>query len=222
MKISAHILTIPDRVHLLPKLVWDLGLTANVHTDVKGRGPWWNAKRAWESGLDDNDASHVLVLHDDAVLCSSFVENLEAVLRVHPDKILSLFTTEEPPEGAPMFITFNTKCWGAGVVMPVELVEDFLQWSQDEVKKSWKADDTRIALFAACRGLRVYCPSPSLVQHNPDVRSSVQDRENSDMQAPLFVGGVGVLDWKDETGHFTSDVENFLVSRSIWMKGGQQ
>lgn len=144
--------------------------------DLESRGPWWNARRCWRDGAEEHGATHVLVVHDDALPAPEVALTISAAVRAVPDQILSFYSSQPQftdglgvatRSGHPWIAT-ATGCCGLATLMPVAIARHFVRWCDANVREDWKADDTRIALYAASDLRRIWVSVPNLFQHPPD------------------------------------------------------
>lgn len=175
-----------------------------VSLDNESQGPWWNARRCWYTG-SMSDASHVLVCHDDAVPSLALVDGVCAAVAARPTDIISLYADRpevvEAASAGMRWVGFDTFAWGLGLILPKVLAAELLVWAARTDPK-WQADDTRVLMWACETRRRIWCTVPSLLDHEPGVRSLVQGTLNKG--APYFGSGAGV---------------DFSVSRSMVVSG---
>lgn len=221
MEISYAVMTVPERRPTLAELLGSFKKTMPlVSFDEKKRGPWWNARRCWLSHR--GGATHQVVLHDDALIVSDFEEQVEQIVNKWPDSPISFFVSSKGVGDishvkAGTAVAVVGKAWGVGLCLPIRLAEEFVEWCDTYVKESWIADDTRLALWIAATQRHLICPIPNLVQHNPDVSSTVSDRDNLDTVAPYFGGLSG--NWIGGITHTVlKDRRSFIASRKMHMK----
>jgi hypothetical protein len=108
MKISVSVMHAPwrsDRVDSLRCILEQIPQATVVSDDkrdgtltVAGRtGPWPIASRAWHAR--DLQATHHIVLEDDAELCNDFLEHASNAVTAQPDAAISLFKCHLPYSG---------------------------------------------------------------------------------------------------------------------------
>ena len=136
------------------------------------QGLWWNAKRCWEEGAK-SEATHHIVLQDDILLCNNFVQGVKSVIAAFPTEIISLF--HGPRKGFDGSARWGQSegVWGQGIVMPKEIVTEFLEWEQKNIHPSFPHDDSRVSLFAIKTRRRCYVPFPNLINHRDDELKSI-------------------------------------------------
>lgn len=147
--------------------------TAKLVIDEIGNGAWHTARRAWLVGAVDTAASHVLVVHDDAQPSPGVWQSVQAAVATYPDQIVSFYSslpqyTEHVARGAtPHFIATAKGCCGLALCMPVQKAIEFVAWCDTHIQAEWRADDARVALYAAAHGERIFHTNPALFQHPP-------------------------------------------------------
>lgn len=153
-----------------------------VFVDKESRGPWWNARRCWiereGSTFDNARPTHILVVHDDAIATPGLAYNVRAALTARPDEIVSFYSSQ--PQYTSLasralsvtdkvrWAATDTGCCGLAVCMPIAVADAFVHWCDANIREDWRSDDTRIALFAAALGSRIFHTVPALFQHPPD------------------------------------------------------
>lgn len=178
MKISVSIMTHFDRRPRAKAL--KAQLDAMWFEDVKiiydvGLGEWDTGKRSMEHGIGKADW-HV-VLQDDAIISSTFFENLYVALSNIPQRsLVSLYLGRVKPSATQVNSAFNkamasesswismrTLCWGVGVVIPTEDIEPMLENSKTNPRILY---DRRIGLYYVNKQRKVYYTTISLVDHD--------------------------------------------------------
>lgn len=179
-----------------------------VQEDRERRGSLWCWRQAMESALM-SDATHVVWLPDDAIVCSDFGDILEAAIGARPDDVFDCFANH------PMLRAGRVEtCWystpdgytGMAGVMPRALLEDHLRWRDDRPELGDYPNDAGVNLWAICTGRRIYKTAWSLVRHDAFMRSL----DGHDGQADQGHERVGLHFVDDFRGGVTDDVHNFL------------
>ncbi|WP_141690023.1 hypothetical protein [Streptomyces sp. Ncost-T6T-1] len=168
----------PSRAERLPALLHaarSLDPVVITDPDPTGpRSPLRTAKLAWAAA--DEDATHHLVLQDDAVLCEDFADTLLAAIAGRPDRVLALYSNWNSPWNSYLvrhaaaqgdaWAELHPSEWTPtlGLLMPTALARDLsrhLASVPDEVKD----DDEVIGAYLRARGLSVLATVPHLVDH---------------------------------------------------------
>lgn len=172
-ELSIVIMAVPEREVLVDALLQRLPRAQVVWDGPKGQreGIWPTARKGWE--LPMGDATHRLLLQDDAVLCPGFLEAMHEALEAVPDKAISPFVTGRGLRTAMRsgyrWATVTGLCWGVAHCLPAEQVAGFLEATLDHF--FWPPaldpddDDGRLRKWHLSRGEAVWCPLPSLVGH---------------------------------------------------------
>jgi hypothetical protein len=137
------------------------------------------------------DATHLLVIQDDAYPCESFAGRLAEAVSERPDDVLSLFVGGLTSRTKRDFLLAlkNRERWSpiyfrdihhvVALVWPVGLAREFVEWfptAKVPGGKNPKSDDAAVGFWARTRRprLQVWAHVPCLVQHPDDLPSVVQ------------------------------------------------
>jgi hypothetical protein len=202
-QLSVSIQHHPSRSDLLHR-TQHLGGEIVCDPDPNGaRNPW----RTYRECLyrTPRDATHRLVLQDDAIVCDHFLEAMQLVLEVRPDNMLALFVPGSHRIAALEMLQacdrdecffpfpFGSGSWipVVALVWPSNVIPEFLEWADTKypvVKR--RADDAIVGQFARERQKVVLATVPSLVDHPDDVPSLIGNRINErSRQAVCMVDG---------------------------------
>lgn len=200
MKVSVAIQHHPRRVDLLPPLLallapLDVEVVADPSPDAKPA-----AWRAYRLALETTpaDATHRLVIQDDAEPCSNFDVLLERAIAARPDRLLVLCVCGEPRELARTmrdarerrepWAELRNPRWIPAVanVWPAALIPRALEWIDGHRwPHSFVADDEILMRAMGGLGEVALAPVPSLVDHPDRVASVIGKRR------PLAGGNPG-------------------------------
>lgn len=141
MDIQIHIVAHERRRSMAESLAQKSG-AESIWWDDGFHGEWRNHRRAWTS-LAQSDATHGVVLQDDAVPIPNFREELAKAISRRPEDMISLYVGRHRPhreeviravEGAERmgagWIASTALHWGVGVVIPVPQIADVLSAAQ--------------------------------------------------------------------------------------------
>ena len=176
-KLSVAVMAHPSRTK------WAEALAAKVGAEgiawEAGEGRWDTGRRAWQ--MYAPDATHHLVLQDDALVSKDLVSGVEAALGCIPAHrlLVSLFygqphtgaqaleaktrAMERAVETNASWIILRSLNWGLGIVLPTAAVPAMVSWCD---RQTVPAYDLRIGLY--CRdvlGWKCWYTWPSLVEH---------------------------------------------------------
>jgi hypothetical protein len=164
---------------------------------------WDQIDNRWDTGRRsmlayDPQATHHLVVQDDAVIPRDLVAGIEKALRVVPAKTpLCLYAGKVRPFRAAVqqlvdragqstsWLSMSQCHWGVGIVMPTELIRPMVAWCDTRTEVA--NYDKRISRWCQSRRLTVFYPWPSLVDHR-DSPSLVPGRVSTGRRAHKFVG----------------------------------
>lgn len=177
-----ELLTLLDRP---PVVVWD---------QIQNR--WDTGKRAMLAY--DPEATHHLVIQDDALPCRDLVAGLEEALQVVPEDCpVGLYigrvrpygrlvseTVETAARGKAAWVNMEQINWGPGIVVPAPDIPEMIAYV--EKRYSDANYDKRISRWFEDRGKLCWYPWPSLVEHR-DSPSLVPNR-GARRQAHTFLG----------------------------------
>jgi hypothetical protein len=198
-----------------PYVVWDDG----------SNDRWSTGRRAMLSY--NEEATHQLVIQDDALVCSDLVAGLERALehvpegspvclyvgRVRPSYERMKVAAKECARVKASWLVMDGINWGVGVCVPTSCIEEMVQES-DKVQVS--NYDSRMSGYFTRRNIPVYYTWPSLVDHR-DSPSLVEGRGGKrhafwfvgEDQSALSVDWSGaVVDFKAPNGMVTFRSKN--------------
>lgn len=184
--LSISVMAHPSREKFFPELKEKLGDDVPFSIDENSEGVWLNARRAWS--MYDPTALYHAVIQDDAVVCDDFHERasqtvMDAIRAVgSSDVAISFYFGHRgnlkhiAQEGLKRgYCTMNRTRWGVGICLPTRIIPQMLEECETY---GMPQDDVRIGKFLIGKGIRVYYPLPSLVDHrteNNGNRSLVAD-----------------------------------------------
>lgn len=197
IKLAVSIMAHQKRKAFIPSLVKDLGGDIPVVWDrINNR--WDTGRRALLAHEQTPDATHVMVIQDDAVVSKALPQGVSKALESTPrDVVLGLYVGRSRPFKESMShitraITPDTKWlimsqlhWGVGVVVPVKYINDLVTWCDD--RPNIPNYDKRMSRWFQLNGVKVWYPWPSLVDHRISP-SLVRGRTSSDRYAVKFIG----------------------------------
>ena len=176
--------------------------------DEERKGSLWCWRVAVGKGLAV-DATHVVWLPDDAIVCRDFGAILRACIAARPDDVFDCFVNHPALRRGEV-----PTCWysttdgytGMGGVMPAKLLREHLEWRAARPELGDYPNDAGLNLWAADTGRLIYKTAWSLVQHNDELPSL----DGHDDQAAQGHERRG-LRWVDDArGASKFDVGNFL------------
>ena len=213
MRVQTVVQHHPSRSHLLPGLLAGLPTGATIVTDPEPqkRSPWATYLACLRT-LND-DATHLLIVQDDAQPCLNFAKAVDLAARKRPSDPLVLFTPGhgnlrrvilaacQQDERYAILPTLNTFIPAVAVIWPRWCVESILRFEDERPFTASNADDGALGKWAATIGARVMATVPSLVEH-PDMERSLVGRlamggRNPARIAACFIGDMDplALDW---------------------------
>ena len=165
MSVDIRIIGVPERMDNIMQTKELLNVKdENIFIDEYHLGLLQNAGKAW---LKPTDATHVMVLQDDIILCNSFLYYCEKIVSMFGELIISLFPIQfinrkvvgRLPIQSPYILTNELS--GCGIIMKREYIYPcVLSWS-DELY----GDDVNIQAWAKRNLIGIITTIPSLIQH---------------------------------------------------------
>lgn len=196
MTVSGVVMAHPKRQEWAEQLSADLGLPV-VWDQIQDRHD--TGLRCLQAGID-SDATHWLILQDDAITCADLLAGLERAVQVSQDRLVGLYVGNVRPEAARSTAAVKTAqaagvswCampgpwWGVGVVIPTVHLPALCESFGASKKENY---DGRIAAWATKAKVECWYTMPSLVDHrageeNP---SLVAGRGSLTRTARWFIG----------------------------------
>lgn len=198
-RVSVTVMAHPDRERFIPELLRRLDRPAEVIWDRYG-DRWDTGRRAMLAY--DREATHHLVIQDDALVCNDLVAGVERALEHVPAKAgvptpLCLYAGRIRPfrtyverlvdraRESTSWLTMAQLHWGVGIVLPTSLIEDCIAWGDG--RSDIANYDKRISRYLDSQRITVWYPWPSLVDHRTSP-SLVPGRTSRGRYAHRFLG----------------------------------
>jgi FkbM family methyltransferase len=184
--LSATIMAHPLRQRFVAELIGALDGPATI--------TWDRVNERWETGRRsllafDPDATHHLVLQDDAVVCRDVLAGARAAVAEQPDVPISLYLGKQRPHGAKFtqlmkiardrgdrWISFGQLCWGVAIILPVELIGPIVAFGDQNPQIH--NYDMRISRWLEQNRIEIRYTVPSLVDHRRQAESPSLISEN--------------------------------------------
>lgn len=157
---------------------WAEQLSAELDAPIvwdQGCGVWDTARRALRT--HSPDASHVLVVQDDAIICRDLIPGLEAAVEYAGLRPIGLYVGARPyarqvamamraasKSGASWISAEHWALSAVAVAHPIHLVDELVEFGDTYDRP---ADDAKTRAFYAQSGLAAWYTWPSLVDHRP-------------------------------------------------------
>lgn len=186
MRLSCRVQTHPARAHLIPPLLARLdgfdSIQAINDPDPDGVPNAWRSYRACLEST--GDATHVLVVQDDAEPCRNLAAAVRQIAARHPDRIVCLFVGGAPPRSArnvivagahgDLYAELDPSEWlpCVATVYPADHARGILDYVD---ARTWShghlGDDHRLGEYIRHRHTTALATVPNLVQHPDNVPS---------------------------------------------------
>lgn len=172
-----------------------------------GNGEWETGKRSLRQAYMSD--WHI-VLQDDAIIADSFYTNVVSAIKAAPYECpISFYTgtvkpfsprvaraaTEARTNGA-SFIEFYRLMWGVGFAMPVDHIEQMLQYVDH---RSDLPFDERISLYYDRNKLPVLYTNPSIVDHDYKLDSIANSGYSGEPRKARNYTSDSVANWNNKT-----------------------
>lgn len=210
IEVSAAIMAHPSRdlevVALLDRLDRQVSISWDREGPASGNHDrvWRNARAAWLSY--DAMATHHVLLQDDALVCEDLLAGLQRALAYVPENaIVSPYlgtgnnvpmrwktVTDRAIGAGARWIRSDTVMWGVCLVVPTALIPEMIAWCD---RKAGRPDDMRVGGWARNRGMEVWYPWPSLVDHHSVLPSLTKHRARTRVARRFHEGSALDLDW---------------------------
>jgi len=194
IRVSVAIMAHPRRAAFVPELEATLDRAAKVVWDDGSNSRWGTGRRALAAY--DPAATHHLVLQDDSVIPRDLVAGVEQMLAHAPQDVpVCLYVGKVRPykemvaeyvkraEGA-SWLVMDRLNWGVAVILPVSMIEAVVAAGDSQTIPNY---DSRMSTFFEAKGIDVWYPWPSLVDHR-ESPSLVPGRGHSGRVAHQFIG----------------------------------
>jgi hypothetical protein len=201
MSVSVAIMAHPRRSAFIPEMQAMLDRPAEVVWDDGSNSRWGTGRRALLAY--DPEASHHLVLQDDSIIPRDLVAGVEQMLTHAPQDVpVCLYVGKVRPykemvadyvkraKGA-SWLVMDRLNWGVAVVLPASMIEAVVAAGDAQTIPNY---DSRMSSFFEAKGIEVWYPWPSLVDHR-ETPSLVPGRVGAGRVAHQFIGaGASALD----------------------------
>lgn len=154
----------------LDKELKGMGFNNTLFGDDGTLGCPGNAEKAWSHLATEEGYTHCCVLQDDIELCGDFDHGITTLVSLKPDDLMTFSNWTSCVQDAKDKGThwIQGGVYGQGVVMPVDMAADMIEWCDENMISSWtesKFDDYIICAYLEGRKKPCFNPVPCLVQH---------------------------------------------------------
>jgi len=200
--LSVGIVSVPKRYNYAKKLKASLefeGFSPVVAMDIEYRGSWVGHKKAMQTITPE--ATHHLVLEEDAVICKNFKERVYSVIQARPQHIISLFASREQKNkfewcrrnGVHWFVNAYGAP-GVAVIFPRDLLQDHLSW-EIICPQDMPYEDSRLWGWMEARNLLTWNPVPNLIEHGAPMSSSFGFNNKGKVSYDFIGDREDFIDW---------------------------
>jgi hypothetical protein len=193
-RVSVAIMAHPKRAAFVPELEHALDRPATVVWDDGANSRWGTGRRALLAY--DPDATHHLVIQDDAVIPRDLAAGVEAALpHVPGDVPVCLYVGKVRPyremvteyvarAASASWLVMDRLNWGVAIVLPTNVIDEVVAYCDTLSIPNY---DSRVSAWFEANGTPVWYPWPSLVDHR-ESPSLVPGRGASGRVAHRFIG----------------------------------
>lgn len=143
----------------------------------------------------DPEATHHLIVQDDALLCRDLVPALEKMVTKTGEHPLGLYVGQTGPINLTLdqmmranqvgFVPTEGPHWGVAIVLPNAHIPELAAWYEASTVDNY---DKRISRWYGGRGISCWYTAPSLVQHRHEDNPSLVQGRNGGRMAAWFIG----------------------------------
>ena len=191
-----------QRRAMLPDLVAQVrahGFEPRVAHDYKRNGTLWCWREAMVLGLD-SDATHVVQLPDDAILCPNFGNLLRAAISARAGQVFDCYANYKyAPQVKSAWYTTPDGYVGLGGCIPTRLLKDVIAWREFRLGGRARPDEG-VNLWAMATHNQIWKTTRSLVNHRSEVASLAGNDDHFWRTAATFSDGSDE-DWSAEPHH---------------------
>lgn len=170
-----------------------------------------NKNNRWDTGARsllkyERDATHHLVVQDDAIICKDFLAGCRRVAQAAGDYPVSLYIGRVRPhqrivspavqhviDTGGAWLRMNGPWWGVAVIIPTMYIEELCEWgaSRNHIVNY----DKRMTHFFKFKKIECLYTVPSLVDHRSETENpSLVPGRKGDRRAQFFIGDRSPLD----------------------------
>ncbi|SFD14356.1 hypothetical protein [Streptomyces aidingensis] len=225
VSLSVAVMAHPKRRHFVAELTAAL--------DVEAPVVWDERNDRWDTGrrsllAHDPQASHHLVVQDDAVVCRDLAAAAARAAEAAGERPVALYTGRVRPyrarvaqaiEGAraagATWLEMEGPWWGVALVIPTAHIPDLVAWGDG--RPDVPNYDKRIARWYGHQGIACWYSIPSLVDHRSVAENpSLVPGRTGDRHAHCFIGhGSSGLDVEWSTWAFRAAQEERDLRRQV-------
>ena len=150
------------------------GIPVHLQDDWDRKGSLW----CWREGHLEAirkypDATHLLWLPDDAIVCKDFGKIIRACIKARPEDIFDCYVNKDIDDeiGTHLWWTCVDGYTGMAGVIPVNMFKNHIRWRDEHPELGNYPNDAGVNLWAQTRRLPIYKTAWSLVTHNHELKS---------------------------------------------------
>lgn len=180
-----------------------------------GGNPWYNAKRCW---LTDTDADYQMVIQDDAILCTDFLEYVYKCIAFNPMAIWSFYCPYKVTKkitkidaSTPYLQIVGNKLNGATILLPKKYARTIVEDTDYIFGEEYKHDDSRISWWSCYNKIPAFTTNPALVEQKT-IKSTLAGHRGKGNSRFWIGKDVSKADWESKKYNKTP-----FVFPDLWM-----
>jgi len=208
IQLAIAITHVPDseqRRMLLQRIIAALGPDLRQETsdfliirDTTRKGCWPTVKTAWILSMVGSETTHCLVLADDMLPCPDFLLGVKQAIAQKPDVPINLFSMrkmiEEARQRGDSWYLSRDNVWGGAAILPIRLVQAFLDWQKLHVPEKYPHDDGRLSMYLYLHNIWIWQTVPCLLEHIAP-SASLLGHNNANRVARWYGPSALSIDW---------------------------
>lgn len=199
--LSVSVMAVPERRNMVREnLVPILPESTYISYDINHKGIWWNSRNCWSHY--SSEATHHLVIQDDALPCNNFIEHVQEILSINNDNIICFYLGNAWTSKINTLLK-NNRHWlvrdcgvaSVALIIPTKWIPDMLVFGERYFSKSETMnEDNRIACWQYIRKHPTWYPIPELVDHIGNGKSVIGHGSKNNF-AGTFLKNYPQTDW---------------------------
>ena len=177
VNIGIGIVSVLERYERAKKLRETIGV-GSIVVDTNRNGSWFGTKEAWK--LCSKEYTHFLVIEEDVLVCKDFYETITNAVSAVPDQLISFFNlrsdkrlNEWAVKNDSHWATLSAGTTGQAVLMPREMVYQFLLWESKYINPKIPYEDTRLWAFMKKFSYKTFVTVPNVCEHGGALTSAL-------------------------------------------------
>lgn len=167
-KVKFVIIGVEERKHIIDEMLKEVKSATLFIDEVKNKDCLSRLKKVLTKD-DNKNYTHICVLQDDLELCYNFEEIVKIMCSQFPNVLWSPYNSrlryDDKKNESPYIEIVGCGCYGQCMIFPINLIDDFILFCEQELGKDYIYDDTAVGNFAYKKGHKIFATIPSIIQH---------------------------------------------------------